>query len=117
MWKKAGLPTRYRVFPCVAGLTLDTMRMLFDQSDHTIADAFIGVLVNDAVKHSYDGINVDFEAYGNLTDPSFPPLLQVSSFALYCTVLHCTVLYCTPRALGTRSDQTSLGLHTYSSIL
>ena len=94
MWKKAG---GFRVFPCVAGLTLDTMRMLFDQSDHTIADAFIGVLVEDAVKYSYDGINVDFEAYGNLTDPSFPPLLQVSSF----------VLYCTPRALGTLSDQKS----------
>jgi hypothetical protein len=52
------------------------MRLLFDRNDHTIADAFIDVLVGDAVKHSYDGINIDFEAYGNLTDPSSPPLLQ-----------------------------------------
>ena len=72
VWKKAG----YKVYPCVAGLALDTIRLLIDQNDHTVADAFIGVLVNDAQKYGYDGINIDFEAYGNLTDPSFPPYLQ-----------------------------------------
>jgi hypothetical protein len=88
MWKKAG----YKVYPCVAGLKLDTMRLLFDRKNHRIGDAFIDVLVKDAVEHNYDGINVDFEAYGNLTDPSYPPLLQdgidfaafLSRFAAAC---------------------------------
>ena len=88
MWKKAG----YKVYPCVAGLKLDTMRLLFDRKNYRIGDAFIDVLVKDAVEHNYDGINVDFEAYGNLTDPSYPPLLQdgidfvafLSRFAAAC---------------------------------
>lgn len=88
MWKRAG----YKVYPCIAGLRLDTMRLLFDQNNHSIGDAFIDVLVKDAVKYNYDGINVDFEAFGNLTDPSFPPSLQdgiefsafLSRFAVAC---------------------------------
>eukprot|EP01047_Picozoa_sp_COSAG01_P123061 COSAG01_NODE_51967_length_350_cov_0.952191_1_plen_98_part_10 len=88
MWKRAG----YKVYPCIAGLRLDTMRLLFDHNNHSIGDAFIDVLVKDAVKYNYDGINVDFEAFGNLTDPSFPPSLQdgiefsafLSRFAVAC---------------------------------
>ena len=61
--------TRFRTFPCVYGHTdLDTMRLVWANPE-----PFISTLLTDAREHSYTGINLDFEAFGNVSDPSAPP--------------------------------------------
>jgi polygalacturonase len=87
IWKRNG----YRVYPCVNAAQhaddggLSTMRLLF-QNEH-LADVFINLLVADAVEFGYDGYNIDFEVYGNLTDARDPTKVNFADGVLYSAFL------------------------------
>ena len=68
VWKDHGFSTR----PCVYGDTsLETMRLIFANPQ-----PFISALLVDAREFSFTAINLDFEAFGNVSDPTAPPHFQ-----------------------------------------
>jgi hypothetical protein len=59
-----------RTSPCIYGdTTLATMRLIWQNPE-----PFIQALLADAQQFEFDGIVIDWEAFGNLTDPAYPPL-------------------------------------------
>ena len=78
VWQQHGIQTT----PCIYGdTTLATMRLIWADPE-----PFISFLLQDAQQFYYQGINLDWEAFGNVTDPTAPPLAaDGASYAAFLT--------------------------------
>ena len=70
VWKQQQQHGSIRTSPTIYGDTsLATMRLIWQNPE-----PFIQALLADAQQYEFDGIVLDWEAFGNLTDPAYPPL-------------------------------------------
>jgi hypothetical protein len=88
LWVKGG----YRTYPMIGfGRNITELRVMLLNS--TAQQDFVGTLVSEAVRHTYDGINIDFEPLTDVMQPNNNPtahdaLALVDLLSLLGTRLH-----------------------------